>query len=507
MCVPGHDERDHEFATKFGLPIVTVISGGEKPVVEEAWSGDGTLVNSRFLDGLDVPKAISKMSEWLEENGRGKARVEYRLRDWLFSRQRYWGEPFPIVITDDGDIVAVDENDLPVELPSIDEYRPTDDGRPPLARAGEDWLRVTLPDGRTGTRETNTMPQWAGSCWYYLRFIDPNNDRAAWDIDLEKYWMPVDLYVGGVEHAVLHLLYVRFWHKVLFDCGLVSTEEPFPRLYNQGMVLATSYKDKRGKYVHPHEGKETDDGWVLTATGEPLDVQIEKMGKSKLNVVNPDDVVRDYGADSMRLYELFMGPLEIQKPWQMTGVEGVHRFLKRTWRLVVDDRSGELSDRLTDAPGTSEESLWRTLHKTVKKVTADTETLQMNTAIAQMMIFVNEATSSKTLPVESVKIFLQTLSAYAPHLCEELWKRLGEDDLLAFAPWPDYDEALCVEDTVLIAVQVNGKKKDEISVPRTASKDDLEKLALASEKAQAAMAGKEPRKVIAVPGRLVNIVV
>jgi len=507
MCVPGHDERDHEFATKFGLPIVEVISGGEVPVALAAHTGDGILVNSRFLDGLDVPSAITKMCAWLEENGRGKARVEYRLRDWLFSRQRYWGEPFPIVITDDGDIVAVPEDDLPVALPPIDEYRPTDDGEPPLARAGDDWLRVTLPDGRTGTRETNTMPQWAGSCWYYLRFIDAHNPDAAWDLDLEKYWMPVDLYVGGVEHAVLHLLYVRFWHKVLFDCGLVSTNEPFPRLFNQGMVLAYSYKDARGKYYHPHEAQEVDGKWVVRETGEPLDYQIEKMGKSKLNVVNPDDVVRDYGADSMRLYELFMGPLEIQKPWQMSGVDGVYRFLSRTWRLVVNDRTGELSDRLTDAPGTSEESLWRTLHKTVAKVTGDTETLQMNTAIAQMMIFVNEATAAATLPLESVKIFLRTLSPYAPHLCEELWRRLGCDDLIAFADWPSWDEALCVEDEVLIAIQVNGKKRDEILVPKDATREQLEELALASEKALASVGGKKVRKVIAVPGRLVNIVV
>jgi len=507
MCVPGHDERDHEFAAKFGLPIVEVIGGGERPVTEAAHTGDGILVNSGFLDGLDVPSAIASMCEWLVVNGRGEARTTYRLRDWLFSRQRYWGEPFPIVMTDDGGILPVPEADLPVTLPAIDEYRPTDDGQPPLARAGDDWLRVTLPDGRTATRETNTMPQWAGSCWYYLRFLDARNDEAAWDLDLEKYWMPVDLYVGGIEHAVLHLLYVRFWHKVLFDCGLVSTVEPFPRLFNQGMVLANSYRDERGKYYRPDEAKQVDGKTVVAATGEPLSVQIEKMGKSKLNVVNPDDVVRDYGADSMRLYELFMGPLEIQKPWQMTGVDGVHRFLKRVWRLVVNDRTGELSDRLTDAPGTSEESLWRTLHKTVKKVTGDSETLQMNTAIAQMMIFVNEATASATLPLESVGIFLRTLSPYAPHIAEELWKRLGEDRLIAFARWPEYDEALCVDDEVLIAIQVNGKKLDEILVPKDATKEQLEELALASEKARRHMAGKEPRKVIAVPGRLVNIVV
>ncbi|MEE4271265.1 MAG: leucine--tRNA ligase [Thermoanaerobaculales bacterium] len=515
MAVPGHDERDHEFAREFGLPIVEVVSGGEKPIEEEAFTdcAEGVMVNSSAasgftIDGLKVPDAIARITAWLEERGIGAGRVQYKLRDWLFSRQRYWGEPFPIVHTDDAEVVALDESWLPVGLPAIDEYKPTEDGQPPLARAGDDWLRVELADGRTATRETNTMPQWAGSCWYYLRFIDPHNENAPWSKDLEKYWMPIDLYVGGVEHAVLHLLYARFWHKVLYDCGWVSTKEPFQKLFNQGMILAYSYRDARGKYHHPSDIEEKDDGAaVLKATGESLESQIEKMSKSKLNVVNPDDVVAAYGADSMRLYELFMGPLEVQKPWQMKGVDGVYRFLHRTWRLVVDEKTGALNTKLTEEPASSEPELERTLHKTIKKVTDDTETLQMNTGIAQMMIFVNEATSAKSLPREIVTTFLRLLAPYAPHLCEELWERLGEQDLIARAPWPSYDPALCVDDTITIVVQINGKKRDELQVSKDTPKDELERLALASERSQKFMDGKTAKKVIVVPGRLVNIVV
>ena len=425
MAVPGHDERDHEFARAFDLPIIEVVSGSDKPIEEAAFTDnqDGVMVNSTgpdglSLDGLKVPDAIAGTIAWLEERGLGTGRIQYRLRDWLFSRQRYWGEPFPIVHTDSGEVVALDESWLPVGLPAIDEYRPTEDGRPPLARAGEEWLRVGLPDGRWATRETNTMPQWAGSCWYYLRFLDPHNESEPWSKELENYWMPIDLYVGGVEHAVLHLLYARFWHKVLYDCGWVSTKEPFQKLFNQGMILAYSFRDSNGKYYLPSEVDEREDGTaVLKTTGETLESQIEKMSKSKLNVVNPDDVITEYGADSMRLYELFMGPLEVQKPWQMKGVEGVYRFLQRTWRLVVDEKTGELNSRLTDAPSSSEPELERTLHKTIKKTASDTETLQMNTGIAQMMIFVNEATTTETLPREIVTTFLRLLSPYAPHLC------------------------------------------------------------------------------------------
>jgi leucyl-tRNA synthetase len=335
-------------------------------------------------------------------------------------------------------------------------------------------------------RETNTMPQWAGSCWYYLRFVDPDNRREPWSAAAERYWMPVDLYVGGVEHAVLHLLYARFWHKVLYDCGLVHTAEPFQRLFNQGMILAYSYRDQRGRYYHPS--------------------QVEKMSKSKLNVVSPDEVIEQYGADAMRLYELFMGPLEQVKPWQMSGVEGVYRFLQRVWRLVVDERTGAAAERLTDAPPASEPALERALHATIKKVLEDTEGLRFNTAIAQMMIFVNEATGSATLPRAIVRDFLAVLAPYAPHLGEELWARLGAGDLIARAPWPRHDPALCEEQTVELAVQVNGKRRDVISVPRDADQTLIERLALASDGVVRSLDGRPPKKVIVVPGRLVNIV-
>ncbi|MDX2170940.1 MAG: leucine--tRNA ligase, partial [Deltaproteobacteria bacterium] len=505
MAVPAHDERDHAFARTFGLPIREVVSGGED-VQQTAHVGDGRLVNSQFLDGLEVEAAKTRMIEWLEANGKGTARVQYRLRDWLFSRQRYWGEPMPIVWLEDGTAMPIPADQLPVALPPVDEYKPTADGRPPLARAGDDWLLVTLPDGRIGRRETNTMPQWAGSCWYYLRFLDPKNEREAWSRESEQYWMPVDLYVGGVEHAVLHLLYARFWHKVLYDCGLVHTTEPFQRLFNQGMILAYSYQDARGKYYHPSDVEERDGVPVLRATGERLTSQIEKMSKSRLNVVSPDEVIDQYGADAMRLYELFMGPLDQVKPWQMSGVEGVHRFLQRAWRLVVDERSGALASRLVDAPVESEAALNRTLHQTIQKVLEDTEALRFNTAIAQMMVFVNEATSSATLPRAIVRDFLRVLSPYAPHLAEELWARLGAEDLIAHASWPAHDASLSVEDSIELAIQVNGKRRDAIRVPRDADAATIEKLALASEGVARSLGGKPPRKVIVVPGRLVNIV-
>jgi len=397
MAVPGQDQRDWDFAKIYDLPIIRTVQP-PSDFDGEAFLGDGPAINSGFLDGLEVDDAITTITDWLAERNLGTPKIQYKLRDWLFSRQRYWGEPFPVIHTDDGEVVPLPEDWLPVELPVIDEYKPTDDGRPPLARAGDEWLRVELPDGRTGTRETNTMPQWAGSCWYYLRYLDPNNENEAWSKESEDYWMPVDLYVGGVEHAVLHLLYARFWHKVLYDCGLVHTTEPFAKLFNQGMILAYSYRDAGGKYYHPSEVEERDGQFFLKGSNTELEAQIEKMSKSKLNVVNPDDVISAYGADAMRLYELFMGPLEVQKPWQMKDVEGVNRFLQRVWRLVVDEESGTLNPRLSDAPASSEPELQRTLHKTVKKVTSDTETLQMNTAIAQMMIFVNDATTAKTLP-------------------------------------------------------------------------------------------------------------
>ncbi|MEO0424649.1 MAG: leucine--tRNA ligase [Pseudomonadota bacterium] len=506
MAVPGHDERDHEFARAFGLPIRRVIEG-PGDIEEAAWTGEGKAVNSDFLDGLEVAEAKTRIIAWLEERGAGTGRVQYRLRDWLFSRQRYWGEPFPIVHAEDGEVVPLDPSQLPVELPPIDEYRPTDDGQPPLARAPKDWSELTLPDGRKATRETNTMPQWAGSCWYYLRYLDPKNTEAPFSKEVADYWMPVDLYVGGVEHAVLHLLYARFWHKVLYDVGLVSTKEPFQRLFNQGMILAYSFKDAHGKYYHPDEAEERDGVPVLKATGEKLDSQIEKMSKSKLNVVNPDDVIEQYGADAMRLYELFMGPLEQVKPWQMTGVEGVYRFLQRVWRLVVDEKDGSLSDKLVDTPVEETSELNKALHRTIKKVVEDTEGMRFNTAIAEMMTFVNKATAAKQLPKALITDFVTILAPYAPHLTEELWERLGADGLVSIAPWPAHDEALCVDDTITVVVQVNGKKRDEINAPRDADKATLEAAALASDGAKRSMDGKTPKKVIVVPGRLVNIVV
>jgi leucyl-tRNA synthetase len=507
MAVPGHDERDHAFAKTFGLPIVQVIAGGDSSVEDAAFVGDGTLVNSDFLNGLGVEAAKQRMIDWLVAHQRGRARVQYRLHDWLFARQRYWGEPVPVVHLEDGTVMPVPADQLPVALPPIDEYRPTDDGKPPLARAGDDWLMVTLPDGRRGVRETNTMPQWAGSCWYYLRFIDPHNASEPWAKALEQYWMPVDLYVGGVEHAVLHLLYARFWHKVLYDCGLVHTTEPFQKLYNQGMILAYSYRDEKGKYYEVKDVDERDGGAFVKASGAALEKQIEKMSKSKYNVFSPDDVIDQYGADAMRLYELFMGPLEQVKPWQMSGVEGVSRFLHRVWRLVVDDRSGEPSPRLSDAPGASEPALWRALHVTLQKVTQDTEAMRFNTAIAQMMTFVNDATASATLPREIVDAFLRALAPYAPHITEELWSKLGARGFIAHASWPAYDAELCVEDVVTLIVQVNGKLRDRIEVPRDADAAALETIARSAPGAAKALAGKEPKKVIVVPGRLVNIVV
>jgi leucyl-tRNA synthetase len=516
MAVPGHDERDHEFAKVMGLPIVQVVKkdGVDVDINAAAFVDDGVAVNSAnaelSLDGKGTDDAKKAMTAWLEKKGHGKKRVTYKLRDWLFSRQRYWGEPFPILHTDDGEVVAVDEAELPVALPPIDEFKPTDDGRPPLGRASSDWLRVKLKDGRMATRELNTMPQWAGSCWYYLRYIDPKNPKAAWDRELENYWMPVDLYVGGVEHAVLHLLYARFWHKVLFDCGLVSTKEPFQKLFNQGMILAYSYQDEAGKYVSPGEAKDVDfqKGTAThAASAKKLVVQVEKMSKSKLNVVDPLDVIADYGADALRLYELFMGPLEQVKPWQMAGVEGVSRFLARAWRLVVDEETGGLAKKVVDAPAASEAALHKLLHKTLKKVKEDTEGMRFNTAISAMMSFVNEATSAATLPKELLRTFCQVLSPYASHLAEELWERLGGQGLVCQTGWPAHDDALCVDDTVSLGVQVNGKRRDEISVPTGASDDEVQAIALASPTVQKFMEGKPAKKVIVVKGRLVNIVV
>lgn len=509
MAVPAHDERDHAFACKFQLPIVEVVAGASTSVQEQAFTDteSGKLINSDFLNGLTVREAKQKIIAWLESKSLGIPETQYKLRDWLFSRQRYWGEPFPVVHFDDGSVGVLPETELPVVHPKVDEYKPTEDGRPPLARAGDEWLAVTLPDGRTGVRETNTMPQWAGSCWYYLRFIDPNNADAAWSQELENYWMPVDLYVGGVEHAVLHLLYARFWHKVLFDLGYVSTKEPFQKLYNQGMILAYSYQNKAGKYFHPSEVEISGKTARLKATGEELVEQVEKMSKSKLNVVNPNDVVAEYGADSLRLYEMFMGPLDQTKPWKTDSVDGVYRFLGRVWRLVVDESTGTISQKLTTAPGSSEAELWRTLHKTIKKVEEDIESMSFNTAISQMMIFVNEATKSQSVPRECIEIFLRVLSPFAPHISEELWNRLGHKDFIVHGEWPQYIADLCEDRMVTVVVMVNGKRRDELHVTPDTPKDSLESQAKALDRVAAFLEGKTIQRTIVVPGKLVNFVV
>ena len=508
MAVPGHDERDHEFAAAFNIPIVEVISGGEKPIEAEPFTDDGICVNSGFLNGLGGTDAKEKMIAWLELENKGKRQVQYRLRDWLFSRQRYWGEPFPIAHLEDGSITTIPDDGLPVELPTIDEYRPTPDGKPPLARAGDDWLMVSLPDGRIGMRETNTMPQWAGSCWYYLRYIDSHNDEAPWSTEAERYWLPVDLYIGGAEHAVLHLLYARFWHKVLFDCGLVSTKEPFQNLFNQGTILAESYQDDNGKYYYPRDVEKKGDKWFVKASNKPVNTQLEKMSKSKFNVVNPDDVIDQYGADAVRLYELFIGPLSVSTPWQTAGVEGVYRFLNRVWRLVIDEHTGELSEKLTDAPSNSHEASWKELHQTIKVVTEDTESIdKMNTAISQMMVFVNTVTQASTLPKETMNTFLRLLFPYAPHIAEELWKRLGNAELIAKASWPTHNPQALIREAVTVVVQVNGKLRSRIKLSVDTSNQEAEAAALADERIQSHVAGKTIRKVIIVPNRLINIVV
>jgi leucyl-tRNA synthetase len=488
MGVPGHDARDLEFARKFNLPVIQVVQapGGQESI---GFVGDGVSVNSGFISGLPTPQAKKKITRWLEEHRVGHGTVNYKLRDWLFSRQRYWGEPFPIVWRNEGH-EALPESELPVMPPDLSDFKPTASGEPPLARA-QDW--VNLPGG--AKRETNTMPQWAGSCWYYLRYPDSTNDQTFCSKEAERYWMErgIDLYVGGTEHAVLHLLYARFWHKVLFDLGHVSTAEPFLKLVNQGLVL-----------------------------GEDN----QKMSKARGNVINPDDVVREYGADSLRLYEMFMGPLEMVKPWSTKGIEGVYRFLGRGWRLFVDEKSQtEFEQRLTTEPGRGAEWLERielhpairdveptldqlkVLHACIKKVTEDLDALHFNTAISAMMVFVNEATGWTTRPRAIMRDFLILLQPFAPHLAEELFSKLGPSEIpLSYLPWLKYDPALLVEDTIEIAVQINGKLRERITLPANASKEQTEAAALANEKIQSFLSGKTVKKVIVVRGKLVNIV-
>lgn len=501
FACPAHDERDYAFAKTFELPIKEVVSGGD--ISQAAYTGDGPHINSDFLDGKKIDEAKRAIIEWLQSEGKGTGVVRFALRDWLFSRQRYWGEPFPLVETEDGQIHPVPEDQLPVLLPELDAFKPTEDGRPPLARA-EDWVQTEV-DGKPARRETNTMPQWAGSCWYYLRFISPTNDQVAWDKDEEAYWMPVDLYVGGAEHAVLHLLYSRFWHQVLYDQGLVSTREPFQRLFNQGMVHAISYRDDMNRYYHPDDVEQRDDGRWVSKDGVPLETKLEKMSKSKCNVANPDDVCRDFGADALRLYELFMGPLEDGATWSTDGVSGTRRFLDRLWRVVIDEKTNEINGKLVES-SVDNEDLERALHKAIKMMSEAVESLKFNTAISQLMVFVNEATKAEQVPKAWVEQFLCTLAPMAPHICEELWERLGHEGGISFAPWPEHDEAVLKVDTVSIVVQINGKKKGEVSIAPDASQDEALAAAKALDKVAGAIEGKSIKREIYVPGRLVNIV-
>lgn len=468
MAVPAHDERDYEFAKQFDLPIKEVVAGGD--VGKEAYTGDGEHVNSGFLDGLNKEEAIEKMIAWLEEKGIGTKKVTYRLRDWLFSRQRYWGEPIPVIHWEDGTMTAVPEDQLPLVLPKTTEIKPSGTGESPLANIDE-WVNVVDPEtGKKGRRETNTMPQWAGSCWYYLRYIDPKNSEALADPEKLKEWLPVDIYIGGAEHAVLHLLYARFWHKVLYDVGIVHTKEPFQKLFNQGMILGENN---------------------------------EKMSKSKGNVVNPDEIVASHGADTLRLYEMFMGPLEASIAWSTNGLDGSRRFLDRIWRLFVEE-TGELSQGIQDIEEGS--SLEKVYHQTVKKVTEDYEGLRFNTAISQMMVFINEAYKADVLPKAFAEGFVKLLSPIAPHMSEELWSKLGHGESIAYEAWPAYDEAKMIDDEVEIVIQINGKVKAKLMVPADAKKDLLEQIAMGDDKVKEQIDGKTVRKVIAVPGKLVNIV-
>lgn len=468
MAVPGHDQRDYEFAQKFGLPIKEVVSGGD--LTKEAFTGSGPHVNSDFLNGLNNEEAIAKMISWLEEKKIGKKKVTYRLRDWLFSRQRYWGEPIPIIHWEDGTMTTVPEEELPLKLPLTDKIKPSGTGESPLANI-EDWVNVVDPvTGKKGRRETNTMPQWAGSCWYYLRYIDPKNDQVLADKEKLKYWLPVDLYIGGAEHAVLHLLYARFWHKFLYDIGVVPTKEPFQKLFNQGMILGENN---------------------------------EKMSKSKGNVVNPDDIIKSHGADTLRLYEMFMGPLDASIAWSTTGLDGARRFLDRIWRLVVKE-DGTLSDNVKDIEDAKE--LEKVYHQTVKKVTEDYEALHFNTAISQLMVFINEAYKAPVLPKPYIEGFVKLISPITPHIAEELWEKLGHTNTIAYEAWPAYDEAKLVDDEVEIVVQINGKVRAKLMVPADANRETLEEIAMGNTKVQQQIDGKTIRKVIAVPGKLVNIV-
>ncbi len=478
MAVPGHDQRDWEFAKMHHLPIVEVVQGSG--ISKAAYEEEGTAVNSGFINGLKTEQAKKKVIEWLEKKGIGNGSIQYKLRDWLFSRQRFWGEPFPIIHLEDGTVKTVSENDLPVMLPEVESYKPTGTGESPLASI-DSWVNtIDKESGKPARRETNTMPQWAGSCWYYLRFLDPKNNSELVSKEKEKYWMPVDMYLGGAEHAVLHLLYARFWHKVLFDIGVVSTREPFLKLFHQGMILGEDFN---------------------------------KMSKSRGNVVNPDDVINEFGADSLRMFEMFLGPLSATKPWSTKGIEGINRFLNRVWRLIIDE-DGNINSKIIDAEthdlsrGISI-NVERLINKTIKSITEDIEDndLKFNTCISDLMIFVNEAYKQENIPKKIIEDFVKLLSPFAPHIAEELWQKLGHSSTIAFEHWPEFDESKIKEDTVMIVGQVNGKMRTKIDVPVNSDEQTLLSLMKKDEKIKKYINGKEIIKEIVVPNKLVNIVV
>lgn len=542
MAVPAHDERDWDFAKEFNLPILKVVASKEEiaslaegnleagvaklleaakdndayqalvqahpevfNVAAQCTAADGYTINSGNFTGMATAKTIPAMIEWLNQQGIGKKAVNYKLRDWVFSRQRYWGEPIPLVHCEKCGCIPLKEDQLPLKLPEVKTYQPTGTGESPLAGI-TDWVNCTCPEcGGPARRETNTMPQWAGSCWYYLRYLDPHNDKEFASKEVVDYWMPVDLYVGGAEHAVLHLLYARFWHKVLFDLGLVNTKEPFQRLVNQGMITSFAFQRKNKTLVPTDAVEETaPDVFVEKETGEKLERVIAKMSKSLKNVINPDDVIRDYGADSVRMYEMFMGPLEVSKPWNTNGLIGVHRFLEKIWAvsekpMTDEDMESKLEGKLAD--------LRKLYHKTVKKVSQDTDTLNFNTAISQMMIFINDASKMESIPKTLWSGFVKLLSPYAPHLGEELWEKLGNTNTIAYESWPTYKEELCQDDSCTIVVQINGKKRADFQAAMNTDKAELEKQALSCESVIRFMEGKTPVKVIVVPNKLVNIVI
>jgi len=512
MAVPAHDTRDFEFARKFELTIRCIMdpegTGDELRhqvlQCEAPWTEDGKFINSSdtvtglSIDGMNKEEGIATVNAWLEERSLGKAAVTYKLRDWLFSRQRYWGEPFPVIHWEDGEISLIADEDLPLELPELEKYQPGDDGESPLSHASE-WLTVIDSNGRRGRRETNTMPQWAGSCWYYLRYLDPDNQDAPFSAEKEKYWMPVDLYIGGAEHAVLHLLYSRFWHKVLYDLGIVSTDEPYTKLFNQGMILAFAYESFSGGKISSDLVEEKDGKYYHKETGEELQQIVAKMSKSLKNVINPDEVVASYGADSLRLYEMFMGPLDATKPWAEQGVKGVFNFLVRAWKFF--------GDRTHIVTGEEQAETLKILHQTIKKVQNDIEDLKFNTAISQMMIFTNHCIKQGSTTLETALEFLRVLSPFAPHLAEELWEIHGQPPSLTEQSWTGYSEEYMKEDVFEYPVSFNGKLRFKIELPLSMDRPEVEVAVLSHESAQKWLSGGKAKKVIVVPGKIVNVVI